>query len=178
MSADEGGAPATSPDGKVTVSLDLRHYERGESLFIANDTLVFPLAPSPSQRVLSESAPGDLVIAYTRVGCNVDPERWIGSMGVVPVTVVPTAPSTLMTVTIVFDPTTQALSTGEWMQTTCLSFRHEGTWQPFTRPNQVDATATATTVKFAPAGAVSDAAAIFLPSYANVSGISYELGPL
>ena len=170
-------SPDTPPDGGVTVSFDLRRYAQGESLFIANETLVFPLARSPSQRVLSESAPGDLVIAYTRVGCGVDPERWIGSMGAVPVSIVPTAASALTAVAIVFDQTTQALTTGEWAQTTCLSFRHEGTWQPFTRPSRVDTTATATTVTFAPAGAISDAAAIFLPAYASVSGISYELGP-
>jgi hypothetical protein len=52
-------------------------------LGIANETLAFPLALGPTEQSLSIANPGDLVVAYTRVGCWVDPEAWFGTDGVV-----------------------------------------------------------------------------------------------
>jgi|SoiMethySBSTD1v2_1073268.scaffolds.fasta_scaffold03440_13 hypothetical protein len=178
-SSAEVAAPSTGGDeGEVTVSLDLRNYEGGENLTIANETLVFPLARSPSQRVLSRSAPGDLVVAYTRVGCWVEPDDTIGQTATVPVSVAPTVASTLVAVSILFDAMDPDLSSEEWAQTVCLSFRPPtGPWQPFIRPSRVGSTGTSTTVEFAPIEATADAAAIFLPTYASVSGITYTLRP-
>jgi hypothetical protein len=177
-SGGDGAAP-------TIFTFDLSQYDPGRappSLAIANQTLVFPLdVQQPPLRSLSVSAPGDLRAVYTRVGCWVDPEAWIGGSGAAPVTLPATPPARLDEVTVEhdIDPSVTA-SPAALAQGTCVSVRSAaGLWQPFVLASQVVVTADAVRLTFALRAAAADAVAIFLPTYTYIARVSYraEAGP-
>jgi hypothetical protein len=119
------------------------------------------------------------VLAYTRVGCRVDPEGWIGPDGAVPVSVLPAAPGRLTR--IVVEHAHDQLMTDTLpgrARSTCVSHRSPGgRWQPFTMPAAVTVDGRSARAEFILDGVPADAVAIFLPTYAYLSRITYELGP-
>lgn len=177
-----GGGGADPPGGDATFTFDLSRYHPGQTppaLRVANSTLAFPLGRGPATQVLSETAPGELVVAYTRVGCWVEPEEWIGAMGPAAVRVDAGGPVHLAEVVVdqVLDPlitaTPQALAEG-----TCVTYRTpQGKWRAVIRPTRVTTTAGSVRTSFGVDAAGVDAAAIFLPSYTHVSRVSYRVGP-
>jgi hypothetical protein len=143
------------------------------SLTIANTTLVFPLTQTPARRSLSESEPGDLIIDYTRVGCWVDPEQYLGA-----VDVTSAHEARLTLVTISQDVSASRPST-ELAKETCLSVRRpDGTWQPLLQSTNVTITDSSLQLEFAVSITTADAAAIFLPTYTSVSNVTYTIRPL
>lgn len=173
----DGGTDGPSSQDELTVSLDLSSYTAEGSLVIANETVVFPLARSPAERALSRNDPGELVVAYTRVGCWVTPEEWIGPTGNAPVSVAAAPASFLTQLTIHFDVSPSGVPPAdELARNTCLSVRPPGgPWQPFLQPSLVTPTTSSVRIDFAPSAQIADAAAVFLPTYVNVSRISYKV---
>jgi hypothetical protein len=166
--------------GEGTVTLDLSAYQPGHvpsALSLANQTLAFPLVVGPpSVRAISEDVPGDLQVLYTRVGCWVDPDGWIGSMGTVPVELpaTPTASVNSITIDHLYSPEIAA-SLAELADETCVSVRGpDGVWGPFLRPDNVAIVpASSARVHFSADGRVGNAVAIFVPTYTYVSQITY-----
>jgi hypothetical protein len=179
----DGSPPGEAPPpGEHTVTFDLGQYEPGHdpsTLVAANNTLVFPLVDGPAQQALSHEKPGDLVVAYTRVGCTVDPNDWIGPAGAVPVQVRSTPAAHLTRITIEQSARTTSASTARQLaENTCVSLRlPAGAWQPFLRPSTITTTGDSARAEFVVAATSADAAAIFLPLYTDISKITYSIKP-
>jgi hypothetical protein len=142
---------------------------------IANETLIFPPAlDQPSPRTLSEGATDDVIVAYTRVGCWVDPEAHIGQNRGFAVR--PTTAVNLISVTIEQARAADASSSpAQLAERTCLSVRTPGgAWQPFLQPAVVTIDGDTVRVRFEASSVLTDAAAIFLPTYTRVSRIIYR----
>ncbi len=181
--SSDGAAMETGGEG--TMTLDLSSYLSGHvpaALRVSNETLAFPLVlGAPSVRTLSQDAPGDLQVVYTRVGCWVDPEAWLGSTGTVPVTLPAIPPVSVTTITIdhLYSPDI-AGSLAELADHTCVSVRApDGVWGPFLRPDNVAITPDKfAQTHFSADGRTGDAVAIFLPIYTYVSQITYAARPV
>lgn len=169
---------ATVPDATAPQD-DVVEAESFELVFepilpIANETIIFPpaLDQAPS-RTLSERETGDVLVAYTRVGCRVDPEAFIGQNRGLAVR--PTPPVHLASVTIEQSGDGVSSSLAQLGEQTCLSVRPPGgTWQPFLEPAVVTIDDDIVLVRFETASALTDAVAIFLPTYTNISRITYR----
>ena len=147
-------------------------------LQIANGTLAFPLALGPTEQSLSLTNPGDLVVAYTRVGCWVDPEAWIGTEGVVPIQLRQAQPVALTEVTIDQFVGVGVTSTpSELAEGTCLTLKSQGgQWMPFLQPQKITLLSTdSVRAEFVIDRISADSAALFLPTYTYVSTISYRV---
>ena len=186
MSAAIGcsGAGKNQPDvgaGEGTVyTLDLKGFGTTQTpggLGIANETLAFPLALGPTEQSLSPANPGDLVVAYTRVGCWVDPEAWIGTDGMVLVQLRQAQPVVLTQVTIdQFVGVGVTASPRELAERTCLTLKSQGgTWMPFLQPQKITLSTDSVRAEFIIDRTTADSAALFLPTYTNVSAISYRV---
>src|SRR5262245_55484884 len=168
--------------GEGTVyTLDLMEFGTTQTpggLQIANRTLAFPLALGPTEQALSLANPGDLVVAYTRVGCWVDPEAWIGTDGAVPIQLPQTQPAALTEVTIdQFVAVGVASSPSQLAEGTCLTLRSQGgPWMPFLQPQKISlSSADSVRAEFVIDRTSAESAAIFLPTYTSVSRISYRV---
>jgi hypothetical protein len=141
-------------------------------LTLSNDTLAFPLAVEDRTQLLTDQAPGDLVIAYTRVGCWIDdPEQWIGQHEVRDVPPVHLREVTIEQVsdTYFHDDEPRGLSEGS-----CFTYRTcDGVWHPLLGPTEITAGGGRTTATLAIDVDGVDAAAIFLPLYTRVSRVTY-----
>ncbi len=160
--------------------LDLMEFgtTEGPGLGIANETLAFPLALGPTQQSLSLTNPGDLVVAYTRVGCWIDPEEWIGTDGTVPIELPEAEPVTLTHVTIDQFAGVGVTATPEGLaEGTCLTLKSQGgTWTPFLQPQTITLLSEdSVRVEFVIDGVSADSAALFLPTYTSVLAISYRV---
>jgi hypothetical protein len=169
---------ANEEAGEAVYTLDLAAYSPGQTpaaLKIANETVVFPLGVGPREQALTGAAPGDLVALYTRVGCAVEPEEWIGTNGAVPAHIPATAPVHLVAVTVdeLSDGGTSPRGLADG---TCVSVRwRDGTWHPSARPSQVTVEGVSVRAEFALDVESATAAAIFLPTYTYVSRVSYRM---
>lgn len=178
LAACSGGSQGES--GESLYTLDLATYWPGENpsaLRVSNETLVFPLGVGPTAQTLSGAAPGSLMAVYTRVGCTVDPNEWIGPGGTVPVQLPTTAPVRLVEVTVdqVGDPGRPA-SLDQLADATCVTFRSaDEVWRPLARSSNVTVTGQSVRTEFALDAGNATAAAIFLPTYTYVSKVSYRL---
>jgi len=179
-----GGAGKDEPDagaGEGTVyTLDLQGFGTTQTpggLGIANETLAFPLGLGPTEQALSVANPGDLVVAYTRVGCWVDPEAWIGTDGVVPIQLRQAQPVALAEVTIdQFVGVGVSSTASQLAEATCLTLKSQGgQWMPFLQPRKVTLSADSVRAEFVIDRTSTDSAAIFLPTYTYVSRISYRV---
>jgi hypothetical protein len=178
LGACSGGAADESGDREYT--LDLATYRPGQdpaALIIANETLAFPLGVGPMTQVLSASAPGDLKALYTRVGCWVDPNEWIGTGGVAPADLPVAAPVRLVGVTIdQLGGVGVTLSRDQLAAATCVTYRSPGgVWHPFVRSPTVTLAGDAIRTEFTVDAAEATAVAIFLPTYTYVSKVAYRL---
>jgi len=181
-----GGAGKGQPDGGGTgegalYTLDLKEFGTTQTpggLAIANETLAFPLGLGPTEQSLSPANPGDLVVAGTRVGCWVDPEAWIGTDGVVPIQLPQARPVALTEVSIdQFVAPGVVATPRELAERTCLTLRSQGgPWMPFLQPQQITLLPNdSVRVEFGIDRTSAESAAIFLPTYTNVSTISYRI---
>lgn len=168
--------------GEGTVyTLDLKEFGTTQTpggLQIANRTLAFPLALGPTEQSLSLTNPGDLIVAYTRVGCWVDPEAWIGTEGTVPIQLRQAQPVALTEVTIDQFVGVGVTSTpSELAAGTCLTLKSQGgQWMPFLQPQKITLLSTDTVrAEFVIDRISADSAALFLPTYTYVSTISYRV---
>jgi hypothetical protein len=168
--------------GEGTVyTLDLKGFATTQTpsgLEIANETLAFPLALGPTEQLLSRANPGDLVVAGTRVGCWVDPEEWIGTDGVVPIQLPEAHPVALTEVTIdQFVGVGVTATPRELAERTCLTLKSQGgQWMPFLQPQKITMlSADSVRAEFVVDRISAGSAAIFLPTYTNVSTISYRV---
>lgn len=168
--------------GEGTVyTLDLKDFGTTQTpggLGIANETLAFPLALGPAEQSLSLANPGDLVVAYTRVGCWVDPEAWIGTDGVVPIQLRQAQPVALTEVSIDQFVGVGVTSTPRQLaESTCLTLKSQGgQWMPFLQPQKITLLSTdSVRAEFVIDRIGAESAAIFLPTYTNVSRISYRV---
>lgn len=172
--ADHSAGTPTGGEGDVTVSLDFM-----PSLTIANETLVFPLSREPAHRSLAANATGDLVVAYTRVGCWVDPEMHIGGTYNPVAVAADAAELTTVTISQSLTETIPAPEPARVAMETCVSLRPPGgTWQPFIQPTKVTTTASAVELEFSIPATVADAGAIFLPTYTSIAKVTYTVRPL
>lgn len=173
-----GGAGA----GEGTLyTLDLADFGTTQTpggLEIANETLAFPLALGPTEQSLSLANPGDLVVAYTRVGCWVDPEAWVGTDGVVPIQLRQAQPVALTEVTIDQFVGVGVTSTARQLaESTCLTLKSQGGhWMPFLQPQKITMlSADSVRAEFVIDRISAESAALFLPTYTYVSRISYRV---
>jgi hypothetical protein len=178
-----GGAGKDQSGGGVgtVYTLDLKEFGTTQTpggLQIANEALAFPLARGAAEQSLSLANPGDLVVAYTRVGCWVDPEAWIGTEAVVPIQLrqVPAVALTEVTVDqfvgVGVTSTPNQLAEG-----TCLTLKSEGgQWMPFLQPQKITPlSADSVRAEFVIDRMSADSAALFLPTYTYVSTIAYRV---
>jgi hypothetical protein len=180
-----GGSVGTG-DGVATgegtvYTLDLKDFGTTQTpggLGIANETLAFPLALGPTEQSLSLANRGDLVVAYTRVGCWVDPEAWIGTDGVVPIQLHQAQPVALTEITIDQFVGVSVTSTPRQLaESTCLTLRSQaGQWMPLLQPQKITLlSADSVRAEFVIDRISAESAAIFLPTYTYVSRISYRV---
>ncbi len=78
-------------------------------------------------------------MAYTRVGCSVDPEAWIGTDGVVPIQLRLAQPVALTEVTIdQFVGVGVSATPRQLAEATCLTLKSQGgQWMPFLQPQKI-----------------------------------------
>jgi hypothetical protein len=180
MSAAIGCGGVGTGEGTV-YTLDLKEFGTTQTpggLQISNRTLAFPLALGPTEQSLSLTNPGDLVVAYTRVGCSIDPEAWIGTEGVVPIQLRQVQPVALTEVTIDQFVGVGVTSTPSGLaQGTCLTLKSQGgQWMPFLQPQKITLLSTdSVRAAFVIDRISADSAALFLPTYTYVSTISYRV---
>lgn len=181
-----GGAGAGASGGVGTgegmvYTLDLKEFGTTQSpggLAIANETLAFSLALGPTGQSLSRANPGDLVVAYTRVGCGVDPEGWIGADGVVPIQLHQAHPVAVTEVAIdQFVGVGVTENPSQLAESTCLTLKSPGgPWMPFLHPQTITLlSADSVRAEFVIDRTGAESAAIFLPTYTFVSRISYRV---
>lgn len=141
-------------------------------LTLANDTLVFPLATDHETQQSTQDAPGDLIIAYTRVGCWIDdPGSQIGDQEVRDV---PPVHLTEITIEQVEDPIFPDPEPSGLSEQTCFTYRTcDGAWHPLTAPTQITAGDGRTTATLTLDVDGADAVAIFLPLSTRASQITY-----
>ncbi len=175
-----GDDPGQAPEqDDVAYSFDLANYQPQGTppvMQIANQTVAFPLGVGPLTQALSETASGELQRVYTRVGCQIDPEAWIGDQGAVPIRVPSVTP--VRTIQVAVDHAASRFifdSLDALAARTCVSIRSAGTWRSFHAPSRIVTTADSAHVEFTFDGAEADAAAIFLPTYTYLSTISYRI---
>jgi len=174
------GGAATGGGGGTLYLFDLTGFGTTEApgLQIANETLAFPLALGSTEQSLSLTNPGDLIVAYTRVGCSIDPEEWIGMDGVAPIPLPAAEPVALTHLTIdqfvglSVTATAQSLAEG-----TCLTLKAQGgPWLPFLQPETITLLSDdSVRAEFVIDGTIAEGAALFLPTYTYVSSISYRV---
>jgi len=160
---------------EAVYTLELSNGSPGDATYpltLANDTLVFPLALDEETQLLTSSAPGDLVIAYTRVGCWIDdPETWIGNS---PLRAVPPVHLTQVTITQVSDGGSADDEPRGLSESSCFTYRTcDGVWHPLLAPTTITAGGGMTTATLSLDVDGVDAAAIFLPLYTHVSRVTY-----
>ncbi|NUP09691.1 MAG: hypothetical protein HOW73_26905 [Polyangiaceae bacterium] len=160
--------PTDTDPGLYTLRLD--HYETTEPpgpLDIANETLMLPLGRGAVEQELTREAPGDLVVAYTRIGCDIDDlEGHIGSAS----DEISAGPFVRLR-----EISIEQVSTGVADQT-CFSYRsRDGSWHAQIAPTSVDDDGEIETSTLVLDADEVDAVAIFLPTYTEVTGITYRL---
>lgn len=176
IAACNGPACGDGDEGDEAVhTLELGAYSSAEPpspLSLSNETLVFPLATDQETWELTASSPGDLVAAYTRVGCWIDdPETWIGQ---VPLREVPPVHLTEVTIEQVSDGVHTHSDATSLSGGACLTYRScDGAWHSLLAPAAITGDAVTSTATFAVDLAGADAVGIFLPLYTNVSRITY-----
>ncbi|MEP6652356.1 MAG: hypothetical protein ABJA82_03300 [Myxococcales bacterium] len=179
--AGAGGSGGVGTGEGMAYTLDLKEFGTTQTpggLAIANETLVLPLALGPTEQSLSHANPGDLVVAYTRVGCGVDPEGWIGTEGVVPVQLPQVQPVALIEVAIdQFVGVGVTANPSQLAERTCLTLKSPGgPWMPFLQPQKITLLSAASVrTEFVIDRTSAESAAIFLPTYTFVSRISYQV---
>lgn len=142
---------------------------------IANTTLIIPLAlDQPALRTLSAGATGDVLVAYTRVGCWADAPAVLGPNRGIAIRATPPVRLTSVAIAqVAGDNVTGSLD--QLADQNCVSLRSpEGTWQPSLEPAMVSIDGDVVRLGFDAASALTDAVAIFLPTYTNVSRIDYR----
>ena len=150
---------------------DLTDYEGvGTPLRIANTTLVFPLDATPAVSKPSRSEPGNLLIAYTRVGCWItDPAAHVG-------TSLPGSPVPVRLRRIVIEQS--ASHPGDLAalaKETCFSYRdRDGVWHALQAPTTSVVNAQRSTSEIVLDVPDATAVAIFLPTYSNVWKVTYD----
>ena len=145
-------------------------------MHIANETLVFPLAVGPQEQAPTDVAPSELQRVYTRVGCWIEPEAWIGAQGAGPVHVPAVAPVRMIQLTVDHVASSTVVeSLASLAAHTCVSIRSGGIWRAFHAPSQIVTTVDSAHTEFAFDGADGDAVAIFLPTYTYLSKITYRI---
>lgn len=166
-SAGDSASGGSGDPGELTVSMDFT-----PSLTAANRTLIFPLTEAPLHRTPSQTAPGELVLEYTRLGC-----ASAQSLRPVEVSPAPTARVNMVTITqdlVVPDWGTHPAN--ELIQGTCLSLRTPGGgWQPVLPSTKVVTVDNSIQLQFELPGTVTDAVAIFVVTYPSVSQITYTI---
>lgn len=147
-----------------TYTLNLSDVTPGDPdipLTLSNDTLVFPLATEQETQFATEDAPGDLVIAYTRLGCWIDdPGEVVGDIDLRDV-----PPVRLKEVT--FDQSPDSAGA-------CFTYRTcDGVWHPLLSPTSSTTDGDPATATLTLNADAVDAVAIFLPLYTHASRITY-----
>ena len=159
---DDGRRPSETP---MTLSYTLRldRYESAEPptpLRVSNETLLLPLGGDEAVQELTRSAPGDLVLAYTRIDCSVgDPTPYLSR----PDIEVPQG-ETVQLVEIEVDELAGDGRSGDWQGGVCFALLVDGAWTMQLPPTTVD-----------PTGEKRDAVAIFFPLFADVTEIRYRI---
>jgi hypothetical protein len=171
------GAGCGSSEEQFLYTLDLTNYSPRQTpptLRISNSTLVLPLALGMKTQPLSEEAPGDLINAYTRVGCWIDdPALFLGLAH--SVRAVSPVHLTQITVDQTSEGERSALPPDQLAMQTCFTYRsRDGAWHGLLPPSKITASPHAATAEIALDVTDVDAAAIFLPTYTYVSKITYR----
>jgi hypothetical protein len=175
-----GCAGSGAEPGNDLYTLDLAGYSPGQTppaLKIANETVVLPLGVGAREQTLSAQAPGELVALYTRIGCNVDPDEWLGAGGVTPAPLPATAPVHLVEVTVEQLAGTEVTASPDALASaTCVSFRRpDGRWHASARSTKITMTGATIRTEFALDAPDATALAVFLPTYTYVSRVSYRV---
>jgi hypothetical protein len=175
-----GCAGGGAEPGSDLYTLDLARYapdQTPSALKIANETVVLPLGVGPQEQALSVQMPGELVALYTRIGCSVAPDEWLGAAGVTPARVPVTAPVHLVEVTVdQLTGTGVTASPDELARATCVSFRRpDGKWHASARSTQITMTGATIRTEFALDAPDATALAVFLPTYTYVSRVTYRV---
>jgi hypothetical protein len=175
-----GGMGGSPQEGELSVTFDLSNYEGpGRGLSIANETLVFPLNRATVERTVTRIEPGELVVAYTRVGCWVVPDEVLGDGSSRHVDLPNAEPNVLISASIDLGSDLESQLPVGFERETCISVRSaEGVWQPFEYPAPEATSGSTVRLLFPKMNAPADAAAIFLPTYATVSRVTYTLDTL
>jgi hypothetical protein len=166
------GCNAGGGDGDegTLYTLDVSSYEPDQTpLRISNETLVLPLALGETTQSLSRDAPGDLILAYTRVGCWIDDPG--GHVRGWPPREVPAVRLTQIGIVQEADPITGSLASGA-----CFAYRtaEDGAWHGLLPIFPTSASTQTSTASASLDVTGVDAAAIFLPLYSYVSKITYR----
>jgi hypothetical protein len=162
-------------EGGAVYALELRDDSPDDTAYpmmLANDTLVFPLALDKQTQLLTRSAPGDLIIAYTRVGCWIDdPETWVRDL---PLRAVPPVYLTTITmdqVSVGADVEDEPRGLSE---SSCFTYRTcDGVWHPLLAPTTITAGGGMTTATLSLDVEGADAVAVFLPQYTHAWRVTY-----
>lgn len=163
-------ACSESPDVLYTLRLD--RYDRSDPptpLHISNETLLLPLTRGETVRYLSRAAPGDLLLAYTRISCSVgDPNPHLTRSDID----LPSGPEVRL-IEIEIDEI--ATEFDDLSGDTCFAVRADGVWSlQFAATSVAHGEDTKTSTFVFDHGSV-DAVAIFFPLYADVTEIRYRI---
>ena len=158
----------------LSYTLRLDRYESAEPptpLRVSNETLLLPLGGDEAVQELTRSAPGDLVLAYTRIDCSVgDPTPYLSR----PDIEVPQG-ETVQLVEIEVDELAGDGRSGDWQGGVCFALLVDGAWTMQLPPTTVDPTGEKRGSALALDGVRVDAVAIFFPLFADVTEIRYRI---
>lgn len=164
--------PAESPkEERYTLRLD--HYESADPptpLRVSNETLLLPLGRGEPVQELTREAPGDLVVAYTRVDCSIGDPTSTLSRSDIPIPEGETA----RLAEIAVDEQAEGLPR-DWTGGACFALLVDGSWTIQLPPTTVDSVDGKRTSTLALDGLRVDAVAIFFPLYADVTEIRYRI---
>ena len=166
-STGAGESTGFAEPGAGLYTVRVAHYEPVDPpapLRIANETLLVPLGRGAKLQDLTREAPGDLVVAYTRIDCSVgDPNPFLADHD----PAVPRGPEVRVRTIEVDELATD-------FDGTCFAVRVDGVWSLQTGPTAVEHRAADKTTTLA-LDSRADTVAIFFPLYADVTAIHYQI---
>jgi len=158
----------------VLYTLRLDHYVPSDPptpLHISNETLLLPLTRGETVRGLSRAAPGDLVVAYTRISCldGLDPNPHLTRSDID----LPSGPEVRL-IEIEIDEI--ATEFDDLSGDTCFAVRADGVWSlQFSATSVAHGENTKTSTFVFDDGSVDAVAIFFLPLHADVTEIRYRI---
>lgn len=172
-------AACSTESAAALYTLNLDQYESSDPpkpLHTSHETLLLPLADVEPVQDLSREAPGDLVLAYTRIGCTVgDPNPHLRRQDIA----LPLGPDVrLRSIAVDEIGGSNGVSHGfsdSWRAGPCFAVRAEGVWSAQTPPSSVVDGDGKRTSRLLLEDGWANAVAIFFQSSAEVTGIRYEI---